>query len=187
MKKLLLIALLVLSIAGINYAQTNNRTDSTIYDFKFYDTKVDQFNMKDLKPYKGKIMFIDFQYTGCGACIQYYQKVLKPVKEHFKDSDDVVFIAVSVDNDSYQWLGSIYKGWQTDDSQINLLALGGFEAPIIDFVGNRKRGYPYLILFGRNGEIITKGNEILRTKGATEEKRIENVINAIENAIKEKG
>ena len=186
MKKLLLITLFVLSIAGINYAQSNNRTDSTIYDFKFYDTKVDQFNMKDLKPYKGKIMFIDFQFTGCGGCVLYYGNVLKPVKEYFKKSNDVVFIAVSVDDDSYRWLGSIYRGLQTDESQINLLALGGFKAPIINFVGI-DAGYPYPVLFDRNGKIITKGHKVLLTKGATAEKRIQNVINAIENAIKEKG
>ena len=50
-----------------------------------------------LADFKGKVVFMDFWYTGCGWCLQYYQHCLSKAEAFYKNNPNVVFVSVSID------------------------------------------------------------------------------------------
>lgn len=164
MKKLRLV---ILFIASIYCAKANTLSsfversdDSSIYKFDFIDTKG---NIVKLDQFKGKFVFVDFWYTGCGHCLSYYYNILKPLKEHFRNNTDIVFVSISADNDNEKWKNSIKEGQYTSESVINLRLKGGFEDESVKYYD--VKGYPCPMFFDRNGAIISRSKKDLRTNG----------------------
>lgn len=117
-----------------------------------------------LKDFRGKVVFIDFWYTGCTNCAYYYQDILLKAEEHFRDNKDVVFITISVDGIKDKWMKSVKEGYYTGNESINLYTAGlGREHPVIKhyFVS----GYPRPLLIGRSGKIVSKNHKELRGGG----------------------
>jgi thiol-disulfide isomerase/thioredoxin len=74
-------------------------------DFTAMDINENAFRLSDLK---GKVVYIDTWATWCGPCIAEFPHSKKMV-EHYKDNQDVVFLFVSVDEDTQKWK-SFLKG-----------------------------------------------------------------------------
>jgi len=125
--------------------------------------------MVQLTDFRGKVVFLDFWFTGCSACSLYYQHVLAEVEKHFKNNPDIVFISISVDRDREKWLKSIRgeskTGYQyTSDDAVNLFTDGkASKHPVIEKY--KVLGYPRPLLIDRKGVIITANGKKLRESG----------------------
>ncbi|MCY1544092.1 hypothetical protein D9M68_799480 [compost metagenome] len=108
-----------------------------------------------LSQFDDKIVLIDFWFTGCGYCANYYKKVLSKIKGDFKGTD-VIFLSVSLDRKFEVWKESIAGGEYTDDKANNVYTSGqGFEHPIAK--ENGIIGGPYAVLLNK-GRILYQYN-----------------------------
>ncbi len=118
--------------------------------------------MVKLSDFKGKIVFIDFWYTGCGGCESYFQKVLSVVECRFKGCSDVVFVTINVDKDRDKWIKSVKSGEYTSPDVVNLNTAGkGTDHPIIS--NYRVMSYPRPIIIDKQGKILVNNYEELRS------------------------
>jgi thiol-disulfide isomerase/thioredoxin len=148
-----------------------------IFDNKFQLTDAAGKTIQ-LSVFRGKVVFIDFWFTGCGGCSLYYMNILSKVEHAFKDNNDVVFISVSIDKDKALWLNSLRSGKYTSPNVVNLYTNGtGTDHPLIRQL--KVNSYPRPIIFSKEGttfldshtalrtsvaEVSTKINEALQTK-----------------------
>ncbi|WP_316820673.1 TlpA disulfide reductase family protein [Pedobacter gandavensis] len=105
-----------------------------------------------LSDYKGKLIILDFWYTGCVACAN-LAKELKPIIQTYKDNPNVVFMTVSIDVKKESWVKSLEKQIYTSDDEINLYTAGlGADHPIIKHYNID--GFPILIII-KDGKTIS--------------------------------
>lgn len=131
------------------------------FDFELPDVKG---NIVKLKDYRGKVVFIDFWYTGCSNCATYYQFTVSKAEEHFRNNKDVVFITISIDSDKSKWLKSVREGIYTGNEAINLYTAGlGSTHPVIQHY--YVQSYPRPLLIGKSGKIVSKDRKELCVGG----------------------
>lgn len=134
-----------------------NTTGKKAFDFALEDVNGKIVNMHD---FTGKVVFIDFWFTGCTACKHYYKECLKPVEQIYKDNPNIVFITVCIDKDKERWLNSLNSGEYASSGSVNLYTKGeGHKNDIIQYYNITT--YPRPMLISRNGTIIKfSGNEL---------------------------
>lgn len=133
----------------VNLKKTN-ANGSNAYSFQLPD-----FNgkIRTLEEFKGKVILMDFWFTGCAAC-RVMAEDLKPVVEYFKNHKNVVFISVSADDDLKTWKNSVIKEIYTNKYGVDLFTQGqGTDHPIIK--NFKVMLYPTLIMIGKDGKVIT--------------------------------
>jgi thiol-disulfide isomerase/thioredoxin len=69
---------------------------------------------------KGKLLLLDFWYTGCGACVKFYRDILSGLEAEF--SHDITIVSISTDRDKETWMRSIESGKYTSDEALNFYA-----------------------------------------------------------------
>jgi thiol-disulfide isomerase/thioredoxin len=104
-----------------------------------------------LSEYKGKVLFVDFWFNGCGGCSSFYLTSLKHVEDALIDSPDYVFISVSVDSDKSRWHEGIASGLYTSSKAINLYLDEKRQKPFLDVF--KVNAYPTYAIVDRNGMI----------------------------------
>lgn len=120
------------------------------FDFCLQDTSKRDVKLQD---FRGKIVFMDFWFTGCGGCKQ-LTEAMKPVINHFKNNPKVVFIGVSIDGDFESWKKSVISEKYSNVGNIDLYTNGlKQDHPIIKHYGFS--AYPNLLLIDGDGKIIT--------------------------------
>jgi cytochrome oxidase Cu insertion factor (SCO1/SenC/PrrC family) len=101
-----------------------------------------------LTSFRGKVIYLDFWYATCGPCHALFSTI-SPVKKHFANRPEVVFLNVSIDARS-TWLDALKK-----------YTIAGYHAftegkkgehPIIS--AYKVGGYPTTCLINRNGKIF---------------------------------
>lgn len=130
-----------------------------------------------LSQFKGKLVVLDFWFTGCMACRTFYRDVLAPTEKYFNANENVVFITINIDKDRNQWIASLddTKYVYTSDSVINLHSGGGVESPVVQ--DYNVLGYPTPILIGTDGRLITRSSQDLYLSP-------EKMIEVIEKSLK---
>jgi thiol-disulfide isomerase/thioredoxin len=76
--------------------------DSTILDYAFRDQNGKKVRLSD---FKGKYVFIDMWYSGCGFCIS-ANNALKTVHKRL-NGKNIVFLSISIDTSRAEWIASI--------------------------------------------------------------------------------
>jgi len=124
--------------------------------------------------FKGKIVFIDFWFTGCVHCEFYYQGVLKDVEEKYSDNENIVFVTVCIDKDKDSWLKSVKSGLYTSNKAVNLYTNGeGVSNDLIRYYNIKS--YPRPMLIGADGNILVFAGGALRKK--------ENLVAALDKSL----
>jgi cytochrome oxidase Cu insertion factor (SCO1/SenC/PrrC family) len=102
----------------------------------------------NLASFKGKVVYMDFWFGACAPCHSLFTQI-KPVKEHYKQNKDVVFLTISVD-DRFKWKDALKKfkipGYHayTEDKE-------RAHAVINDY---KVQEYPTTFLIDKNGNIF---------------------------------
>jgi peroxiredoxin len=109
-----------------------------------------------LAEFKGKVVFIDFWYTGCENCSNYYHKVLSNVEEKFRSNPNYVFLSVSIDKNMKLWKNSVMTHTYTSEQVKNLYTNGqGPTNDIITFMN--VSSYPSPFIIDRHQKIFDMG------------------------------
>jgi len=127
------------------------------------------FNLPDknghlysLDKLKGKVVFLDFWYVGCGPCMQYFKTDVQNAEEFYLNNPDVTFITICLYTnwDAWQKTLTSKNGVYTSDNAINLIAEGAKG----DFIAQKYmvRGAPRPILIGKDGRIFCNNVRELR-------------------------
>lgn len=130
------------------------------YDFALPDISGKIIHLHDLH---GKVVLIDFWFTGCDGCEGYYKTVLSKVENHFKDNPEVAFVAVSIDSKKDLWLRGLKSGDYTSSQAINLFANGlGIKDSMFQYY--RVQVTPTSLLIDGKGKIrLFNGSDLYNT------------------------
>ncbi|TRW21482.1 TlpA family protein disulfide reductase [Flavobacterium zepuense] len=129
-----------------------------ITDYDFKDAKGRTVHLAD---FKGKVVLVDFWFSGCGGCIN-VAKGLPKVEEAFKGRNDVVFVSMSIDKNKNKWLRSIsskptgiYYTHYTTPTTVYLYTGGtaGNNPFIKKYVP--LGAYPFLLLIDKGGKVFS--------------------------------
>jgi len=135
---------------------------STAFNFKLEDADGKFISLSD---FNGKIVLLDFWYTGCIHCAEYYHDVLSKIEEEYKNDKTVRFITINIDRSKEMWKRSIKKGTNlglyTSENAINLYANS---RDINSSVTNKYNvaEYPHPFLIDPGGKIASTDQRVLR-------------------------
>jgi thiol-disulfide isomerase/thioredoxin len=136
------------------------------YNFALQDTKGKVVRLSD---FKGKVVFLDFWFTGCHACSGFYKSTLASIEDEYSGDPNVRFVTISVDFKKNVWINSINSNLYTSPAIINLYT-GGYGENCATIKHYHIIGYPQPYIIDKDGRIYTAG---LRDK-----KKIETAIKA---------
>ncbi|RLJ77369.1 TlpA family protein disulfide reductase [Pedobacter alluvionis] len=106
-----------------------------------------------LSEYNGKVIVLDFWYTGCSWCMS-LNKAMEPVINKYRSNKNVVFITVCVDKDKDKWMKSIISGKYTSLNSVNLYTAGlGLSHPLIK--NYNITAFPRQLIIGKKGQLIS--------------------------------
>ncbi|UCS92306.1 TlpA family protein disulfide reductase [Echinicola marina] len=130
----------------------------------------------DLSTLKGKVLLLDFWYTGCKACINFFSSRISKIEEHFKENPDFQMVSISADKDRARWVRSIESGRYTSHNALNLYTGGkGFQHSFLENMDIS--AFPRLILVEDDGTIRQAGGL---------KQPLEDMIKLIEEALPNK-
>jgi len=143
--------------------------------FQFTDMDGKKISLVD---FKGKVVLIDFWFTGCKGCIDVVEG-LKTVEKSFTDKD-VVFLSLSIDKDRAQWLQSIGEGKTYFTSHHTKYVYTSGTGTVNSFIKkyNPSNTYPQLMLLDRQGKVYI--TEPVKPFGPESEEKL---IKQIEEAL----
>ncbi len=145
------------------------------YNFALRDTSGIIITLQD---FKGKVIFLDFWFTGCHSCAGYYQYCVSEAEKEFENNPGVVFMSINVDRRKKMWLRSVYGGKYTSTGSHNVINLNtggeGTENAVIKHY--KISGYPTPLLIDGNGNIFCNSSENLGTRI----KLVEQIKNALD-------
>ena len=122
---------------------------SKMIDFRLTDIHGNMVSLNDLK---GKVILLDFWYTGCGACAS-LSKRLKPLLDSLSIEEDFQLVSISIDRDKEMWFESLNSGKYSHDSALNLFTNGeGSDLLLLKHLDILT--YPRLIMLGENKQIV---------------------------------
>jgi cytochrome oxidase Cu insertion factor (SCO1/SenC/PrrC family) len=123
--------------------------------------------MVRLRDFQGKIVVVDFWYTGCGSCIEFYQEHLSKVEQKYAGDSTVVFLTICVDKDRKFWLRSIASGQYTSPHIVNLYTAGqGSAAEVIKYYG--VHSFPQPMLIGKDQRMKDFSYNLRSVEGLTQ-------------------
>lgn len=127
-----------------------NNYSGSVYNYEL----MDQYGKsRKLSEFRGKLLVLDFWFTGCLPCLQ-LAKELKPIVRSYQENKNIEFISISVDKNKEMWLKSVREETYSHRDQANLFTNElGEQHPIIK--NYNIPGYPVLFLISKTGEIIT--------------------------------
>jgi thiol-disulfide isomerase/thioredoxin len=108
-------------------------------------------NTSNLAQYTGKNIVIDFWASWCSPCRQELPQ-LNDIATRYGARQDIVFIAVSVDNQENQWKKGV------KDINCKALRHGWLSRKLNRFDLNK--GVPYCIIVDKNGTIVAEGFKV---------------------------
>ncbi len=132
----------------LNSLKLNRLAGANAYPFNLPDTSGKYHTLSE---FKGKVILLDFWFTGCGSCLQ-SAPFVKKIEEHFKGKPFIV-ISISLDNKINVWKETVKKHKYTSENGVDLFTQEkNFNHPIVNhyFV----EGCPTFILIDKRGKLM---------------------------------
>ncbi|MBB5439658.1 cytochrome oxidase Cu insertion factor (SCO1/SenC/PrrC family) [Pedobacter sp. AK017] len=99
---------------------------------------------------KGRIVVLDYWFTGCTGCAV-LAKGMVPIHEMYRDTEDLVFVSICVDEDRNLWRKSVASGKYTDKHSLNLFT-NGTNHPLIKHYNYNS--FPQLMIIDKHGNVL---------------------------------
>ncbi len=126
--------------------ETGLSKSAKAFNFVLSDTSG---RMVTLNEFRGKVVFLDFMFTGCGGCAMMVPK-LEELEAQFHGKD-IVFVSISVDKK----LEQVKKGMGKFASKGSLQLYTNGQGYDHELIKNYQIfAYPTLVLIGKDGHII---------------------------------
>ncbi|RKE52397.1 TlpA family protein disulfide reductase [Sphingobacterium detergens] len=117
-------------------------------DFKLNGVDGNSYSLKD---FRGKVIVMDFWFTGCGAC-----RLLNPILEQASQkmrNERVAFLSISIDKKKEIWEKSLKGNKYSFPGAIKLYTEGlGDKHPIIS--DYNIKGYPTVVIISPEGKLL---------------------------------
>ncbi|MNL02492.1 Thiol-disulfide oxidoreductase ResA [compost metagenome] len=123
---------------------------TSIFNGVFKDVNGKEVSLASLK---GRVVFIDMWFTGCGACMEFHKLFHRQVYPTLKDNKDFMYVSLCIDKNNEQWLNSVKSGKYTSEDYLNLNSTLGVDHPF--FKNYSISGFPFLLLLDKNGKIYS--------------------------------
>lgn len=104
--------------------------------------------------WKGKLVFLDFWLSGCGACMAFAKNKFHPLLEEFGTHPDILFVTITGDSDMELWKTSLSKNLFTTASAQNLYAAGITHPALKQY---HIQAFPEQMLLDKEGRILQVG------------------------------
>lgn len=128
----------------------NSSPGNKAYNFALTDSLG---NIVKLSDFKGKVVLLDFFFTGCGYCKILNDK-MSPIYEMYKNNKDFQFVSISIDKDMRQWKNSLRSLEYTHEGSVDLYTNGeGSNSEIIRHYNIR--AYPHIMIIDKIGKILS--------------------------------
>ena len=109
-----------------------------------------------LNKFRGKVVVLDFWFTGCTYCRE-IKPFFEKVEKTFKYNNGVMFISISIDRNMETWLNKGIGNFSSSTAlQLYTSGLGG-DHPLIQYLNFN--GYPALYVINQQGVIVSKRSE----------------------------
>ena len=126
---------------------TSLSSQADAYNFELPDINGKILRLSD---FKGKVVVLDFWFTGCIPCLE-LAKQMKIIGEELRGLN-VVFITANADSKAEYWKASVATGQYTHSNSIDLY-MGGTKSAMLKHYNIS--AFPRLIVIGKSGKIIT--------------------------------
>jgi len=126
-----------------------NKIGSATYNFALQDSSG---VVRQLSDFRGKIVIVDFWFTGCGGCRQ-MAPVLKSLAQKYKANSEVAFISICIDQGKNSWKKSIRSQLYCSGDESNLIAENGEQSEVIKYFN--VTAYPTILILGKDGKLIS--------------------------------
>ncbi|SEN08423.1 Thiol-disulfide isomerase or thioredoxin [Mucilaginibacter gossypiicola] len=120
-----------------------------IKGFQFLDQNG---QLVDLKSISGKLIVLDFWFSGCHGCLQMAEK-LKSIMKKYKDNPEVLFASLSIDRSREVWIHSLKSELYSSPDELNLLEGKNGQSQFIRAYNIQE--YPTLFLISKKGTLIS--------------------------------
>ncbi|WP_412468785.1 TlpA family protein disulfide reductase [Pedobacter sp. KLB.chiD] len=139
-------------LEALNNIFGNRMPGAKAYDFALQDSNG---NVVKLSDFKGKVVVMDFFFTGCTGC-RWLNQQMANIYKQYQGNPKIAFVSVSIDKDINEWKASLQTNLYTHPHSINLYTNGlGTTHPIITHYG--VVSYPTVIIINKDGK-IANGN-----------------------------
>lgn len=151
----------------------NSSPGKTAYNFALQDTLG---NIVKLTDFKGKVVVLDFFFTGCGYCKILNDK-MHPIYELYKKNKNVQFVSISTDKDKKEWKNSLRSMEYTHVGSVDLYTNGeGSNSEIIKHYNIR--AYPHIMIIDKTGKIVS-----VKAPEPHDENSKNELINLVDSAL----
>lgn len=134
----------------VSIAYDNSKKADIGKPFYNFELKNNEDKLVKLSDFRGKFVFIDFNFNGCGACAQLVP-LLSRIEEKYKEKN-VVFVSISIDKTIKEWKKG--QGIYSTPTSLQLYTNGmGSQHPLITEMAIS--AYPTLFLVGKDGKILS--------------------------------
>lgn len=137
----------------------NLKKGAPFFNFSLEDASGKSVTLASLS---GKVLVIDFWFTGCGACRQ-TTPIMEELEKTF-DKKEVLFISISIDKRKTEWESG--RGLYSSKSSLQLYTNGdGTNHPLIDYADIK--AYPTLLVLDKEGKYVGRCPNPRTEKDAT--------------------
>lgn len=108
-------------------------------------------NNINIASFKGKVVLIDFWFTGCGACATFHKNFHQKGFPQLRKNKEFIYLSISLDKKREDWLKGIDSGQYSSNEYMNLNSNLGFGHPFIKYY--ERATFPFLLLIDTKSQI----------------------------------
>ena len=134
----------------VNDIRSKYSLNRTAYNFALRNEKGKTVRLTD---FRGKVVVVDYWFTGCTGCIDLARALEEPAKQLRQDTG-IVFISINVDRERERWLTSLSTGRYTHPGFVTLNTNGkGVDEPSVSFYDFKSM--PNMLVISKSGKILS--------------------------------
>jgi len=135
-----------------------NKKNTNYKKHEVPETEGEKVFAKIIKPYKGKVIYVDFWATWCGACVSGIKRIA-PLKEELIKRGDIVFLYITNVTSPEKLYNNMIPDIKGEHYRIS--------KDQWNYLSNKFNitGIPHYVLVNKKGEVVINGRSIAPYQG----------------------